>query len=105
NLIIRDATNGSTLNWGSATFVTAKRAMMTSAKPGVDVYKRGETLSTVLRASGDLSGLQIRMKVSDDLGRLLGTVSAPARGERTFTFQLKDFLGKLGFVKGGLVAQ
>ncbi len=86
NVIIRDSKDNSTLNWGSATFTTPKRAMMSSTKPGVDVYKRGETLSAVLRASGNLSGLQMRMQVSDDLGRLLGTISAPARGERTFTF-------------------
>src|SRR4030095_11179497 len=100
DVIIRDAKDNSTLNWGAATFNTPKRAMMNSVKPGVDVYKRGETLSAVLRASGDLSGLQRRMKVSDDLGRLLGTISAPARGERTFTFPLRDFLGKLAFVTG-----
>jgi len=103
NCIIRDAKDNSTLNWGAATFNTPKRAMMNSTKPGVDVYKRGETLSAVLRASGDLSGLQMRMQVSDDLGRLLGTISAPARGERTFTFSLRDFLGKLAFVNGELV--
>jgi len=103
NCIIRDTKDNSTLNWGAATFNTPKRAMMNSTKPGVDVYKRGETLSAVLRASGDLSGLQMRMQVSDDLGRLLGTISAPARGERTFTFSLRDFLGKLAFVNGELV--
>ena len=103
NVIIRDAKDNSTLNWGAATFNTPKRAMMNSVKPAVDVYKRGETLSAVLRASGDLSGLQMRMQVSDDLGRLLGTISAPARGERTFTFPLRDFLGKLAFVTGELV--
>ena len=103
NLIIRDSKDGATLNWGSATFVTPKRAMMTSTKPAVDVYKRGETLSAVLRATGNLTGLQMRMQVSDDLGRLLGTISAPARGERTFTFSLKDFLGKFALVSGELV--
>ena len=103
NLIIRDSRDGATLNWGSATFVTPKPAMMTSTKPAVDVYKRGETLSAVLRAAGSLSGLQMRMNVSDDLGRVLGTISAPARGERTFTFSLKDFLGKFAFVSGELV--
>ena len=66
--------------------------MMTATKPGVDVYQRGETLSAVLRATGDMTGLQMKMEVSDDLGRLLGAVSAPARGERTFTFPLNDFL-------------
>ena len=103
NVIIRDANDNSTLNWGAATFTTPKRAMMTSTKTAVDVYKRGETLSAVLRASGSLNGLQMRMQVSDDLGRLLGTISAPARGERTFTFQLKDFLGKFVLVKGELL--
>ena len=103
NVIIRDASNNSTLNWGAATFTTPKRAMMTSTKTAVDVYKRGETLSAVLRASGNLNGLQMRMQVWDDLGRLLGNISAPARGERTFTFQLTHFLGKFAFVRGELI--
>src|SRR6185437_6220131 len=103
DVIIRDANDNSTLNWGAATFTTPKRAMMTSTKTAVDVYKRGETLSAVLRASGDLNGLQMRMQVWDDLGRLLGNISAPARGERTFTFQLTDFLGKFALVRGELV--
>ena len=103
NVIIRDASDSSTLNWGAATFVTPKRAMMTSAKTAVDVYKRGETLSAVLRASGNLNGLQMRMQVWDDLGRLLASISAPARGERTFTFQLTDFLGKFALVRGELI--
>ena len=105
DVIIRDARDKSTLNWGAATFTTPKQALMTSTKTAVDVYKRGETLSAVLRATGNLNGLQMRMQVSDDLGRLLGTVSAPARGERTFTFQLKDFLGKFALVKGELLDQ
>jgi hypothetical protein len=103
NVVIRNPKDNSTLNWGAATFTTPKRAMMTSTKPAVDVYKRGETLSAVLRATGDLSDLQMKMWVSDDLGRVLGTVSAPARGERTFTFALKDFLGKFAIVTGELV--
>ena len=105
NVIVRNAEDKSTLNWGAATFTTPKQALMTSTKTAVDVYKRGETLSAVLRATGNLNGLQMRMQVSDDLGRILGTVSAPARGERTFTFQLKDFLGKFALVKGELVTQ
>jgi len=103
NVVIRDANDNSTLNWGAATFTTSKRGMMTSTKTAVDVYKRGETLSAVLRASGNLNGLQMRMQVWDDLGRLLGNISAPARGERTFTFQLTDFLGKFAFIRGELL--
>src|SRR3989475_1030045 len=92
-----------TLNGGAATFLTPKRAMMTLAKPAVDVYRNGETLSAVLRAAGDLSGLQMRMKVEDDLGRLLAILSKPARGERTFTYALTDFLGKFALVIAELV--
>ena len=103
NVIIRDASDNSTLNWGAGTFTTPKRAMMTSTKTAVDVYQRGETLSAVLRASGNLNGLEMRMQVWDDLGRLLGNISAPARGERTFTFQLTHFLGKFALVRGELV--
>lgn len=103
NLIIRDPHSKSTLNWGSATFKSPKRAMMTSAKLPVDVYKRGETLSAVLRAAGDLSGLQMRMQVSDDLGRILAVVSRPARGERTLTYSLTGFLGKFALVTAELV--
>jgi len=103
NVIIRDANNNSTLNWGAATFTTPKRAMMTSTKTAVEVYKRGEILSAVLRASGNLNGLRMQMQVWDDLGRLLGNLSAPARGERTFTFQLNDFLGKFALVRGELI--
>jgi hypothetical protein len=103
NVIIRDQQSGATLNWGAATFQTPKRAMMTAAKPAVDVYKRGETLSAVLRAAGDLSGLQMRMEVADDLGRLLNVIARPARGERTLTYPLSDFLGKFAFVTAELV--
>jgi hypothetical protein len=103
DVIVRDAKDNATLNWGTATFTTPKRAMMTGAKTAVDVYKRGETLSAVLRASGNLSGLQLRMQVSDDLGRVLGSISASARGERTFTLPLTDFLGKFALVTAELV--
>ena len=103
NVIIRDPQSGATLNWGAATFQSPKRAMMTIAKPAVDVYKRGETLSAVLRAAGDLSGLQMRMQVADDLGRLLAVIARPARGELTLTYPLADFLGKFALITAELV--
>ena len=102
DVIVRDARTGATLNWGSAFAHAPKRAMVTLAKPAVDVYKRGETLSTVVRAAGDLEGLKLRFKVSDDLGRLLAVSEAPARGERTFTYTLRDFVGKQAFVTAEL---
>ncbi len=103
DVIIRDPQSSATLNWGAATFQSPKRAMMTAAKPAVDVYKRGETLSAVLRAAGDLSGLQMRMRVADDLGRQLSTIARPARGERTFIYPLADFLGKFALVTAELI--
>jgi hypothetical protein len=103
NVLIRGSKDGSNLNWGATTFEMPKRALTTGTKPGADVYQRGETLSAVLRAAGNLSGLQLRMQVADDLGRLICTTSAPARGERTFTCSLRDFLGKFAFVTGELV--
>ncbi len=103
NVRIRDLQSGTTLNWGAATFESPKRAMMTMAKPAVDVYKKGETLSAVLRAAGDLSGLQMRMQVADDMGRLLGVITRTARGEGTFTYPLADFLGKFALVTAELV--
>ena len=53
DVIVRDARTGATLNWGSAVRHAPKRAMVTLAKPAVDVYKRGETLSAVVRATGE----------------------------------------------------
>ena len=103
NVIIRDERSGATLDWGAAMFQTPKRAMMTLAKPAVDVYKSGETLSAVLRAAGDLSGLQMRLQVTDDLGRLLGVIARPARGERTLTYPLTDFIGKFALLKAELI--
>jgi hypothetical protein len=103
NVIIRDAQSGATLDWGAAAFQTPKRAMMTLAKPAVDVYRKGETLSAVLRAAGDLSGLQMRLQVTDDVGRLLGVITRPARGERTLTYALTDFIGKFALLKAELI--
>jgi glycosyl hydrolase family 42 (putative beta-galactosidase) len=103
NVIVRDGQSNATLNWGAATFLTPKRAMMTLAKPAVDVYRNGETLSAVLRAAGNLSGLQMRLQVADDLGRSLVLITRPARGERTFTYALTDFLGKFALITAELV--
>ena len=103
DVIIREPQTGATLNWGAATFNSPKRAMITGARPAVDVYKRGETLSAVVRAAGDLAGLRMQLRVSDDLGRELSVVARPARGERTFTYALANFLGKYAFVTAELI--
>lgn len=102
DIIVRDARDGATLNWGSAVRHAPKPAMVTLAKPAVDVYRRGETLSAVVRAAGGLGGLKMRLKVSDDLGRLLAVLEAPARGERAFTYTLADFVGKQALITAEL---
>ncbi|HEV2863225.1 MAG TPA: beta-galactosidase trimerization domain-containing protein [Pyrinomonadaceae bacterium] len=102
DVIVRDARTGATLNWGSAVRHAPKRAMVTQARPAVDVYRRGETLSAVVRAAGQLEGLRMRLKVSDELGRLLAVLEAPARGERTFTYTLRDFVGKQALITAEL---
>ena len=103
DVVVHDARTGATLDWGAGVFAAPKRAMMTLVKPAVEVYKRGETLSAVLRAAGNLAGLRLRMKVSDDLGRLLAIVERPARGERTLSCALADFVGKSATVTGELL--
>jgi hypothetical protein len=103
NVRVRDAQTGANLNWGATTFASPKRAMMTMIKPAVDVYKKGETLSAVLRATGNLSGLQMQMRVADDMGRLLGVITRTARGERTLTYRLTDFLGKSALLTANLI--
>lgn len=103
DVIVRDAQTGATLNWGAAQLQIPKRAMMTQVKPAVDVYQRGEALSAVLAATGDLTNLKMRMSVYDDMGRLLGTSENFARGERTYTYQLSDFLGKTASVVAELI--
>jgi len=103
DVIIRDAATGATLNWGSATFTVAKRANLTGVQPATDVYRRGEILSAVVRATGNLEGSSIRFQVTDDLQRVLSDQTAPARGERYFYFSLSNFLGKSAQITAELV--
>jgi hypothetical protein len=105
NVIVRDAAGGGTLNWGSTTCEVPKRAYLTLARPSTDVYRQGEILSAVLRATGDLTNLKIRFKVHDDLGRLIASQTAPARGERYFHCSLDNFLGKHATVTAELTDQ
>ncbi len=103
NVIIRDAQSGATLNWGAATCQTPKRALMTMVRPASDLYRRGETLSAVLGAEGNLSGLKMRISLSDELGRLLTVLTEPARSERTFSIPLRNFIGKLALLTAELI--
>ncbi|HYK91641.1 MAG TPA: beta-galactosidase, partial [Acidobacteriota bacterium] len=94
DVILRDPATGATLNWASADIDFPRRATITGISPAADVYRRGETLSAVVRASGDLSSLNLRLRASDDLGRSISSESRPARPERYVYCGLQDFIGK-----------
>jgi hypothetical protein len=93
DVIVRDST-GATLQWGWAGLEAAKRASLTGLRPNATVYREGDTMSVVARAAGDLAGLALRLRFTDDLGRLRAVEEAPARGERTLFHRLDHVLGK-----------
>ena len=103
DVILRDAKSGATLDWATATFEVAKRATVTGVKPNAGVYRVGDTLSVVTRAAGRLEGLQMRLELRDDLGRLLSREDKPTPGEKTFFPRLEGFVGKRGFLTASLV--
>ncbi len=102
DVVMRDALTGGTLNWGSADFDFPRRATVTGISTAADVYRRGEVVSAVVRAAGDLSNLKLRFKVADDLGRLIVSELLPARPERYVYADLKDFLGKYVYLTAEL---
>ena len=103
DVIVRDPSTGATLNWGGAAFTVAKRANLTGVQPATDAYQRGEIISAVVRATGNLEGARIRFQVADDFQRILSDQTAPARGERYFYFSLAGFLGKYAHITAELV--
>ena len=104
DVIIRDASDGSTLDFGTGTFDVPKSATVTGIQPNATVYRVGDTMSIVTRASGDLAGLVLRLEVRDDLGRLLHREEKTTPGERTFFYALDDFAGKRASLTASLVA-
>jgi hypothetical protein len=93
SLIVRDAA-GATLDWAAASFDVPKQATLSDLRLGESVYRRGDTLTASVRASGNLSSLKLRFEVTDDLGRLLWSQARPAAAEMTFQYPLADFLGR-----------
>jgi hypothetical protein len=103
DVIVRDPANGATLAWGWAGLEAPKAATLSGLRANAEVYRAGETMSVVTRASGSLAGLTLRVRFSDDLGRERAVLSAPARGERTLFHRLDDVLGKRVLVTAELV--
>jgi hypothetical protein len=104
DVIVKDAATGATLNWGAATFMTAKAAAIDKVTPGADLYQRGDTVSATVASTGNLDGLKVRMTVSDDLDRVLSVETSPAAAENAFTYKLEDHLGKYAFLTAELVS-
>jgi glycosyl hydrolase family 42 (putative beta-galactosidase) len=102
DVVVRDEA-GATLAWGWAGVEAKKAATLSALQANAQVYRQGETMSVVARASGDLEGLTLRVRFSDDLGRVRAVETAPARGERTVFHRLDDVLGKRVLVTAELV--
>jgi len=71
--IVRDAESGETLNWASAAVERAQPATFSQFDLNSEVYREGEAISTDIRCAGDLEGLTLRLKVEDELGRLVSS--------------------------------
>jgi hypothetical protein len=102
-VIVREPGTGATLQWGWAGLDVPKPASLTGLRPNAEVYREGDTMSVVARAAGDLAALTVRLRFTDDLGRLRAVEEAPARGEGTFFHRLDHVLGKRVAVSAELV--
>ena len=102
DVIVRDA-SGATLNWGSATFEVAPRATVASVTTATDVHRRGDLMSVVARAAGDLDGLSLRLEGRDDVDRLVFREEKATRGETYFFVDLAHFVGRLVHLRAELV--
>jgi hypothetical protein len=103
DVIVRDAATGATLDWGFTSFDVPRPASITGIRTNASVYRQGETMSIVTRAAGDLGGLLTRVRLTDDLGRILHAEEKAAAGERTFFYRLDDFVGRSVQVTAELV--
>jgi hypothetical protein len=97
DVIVRNADDGATLDWGSVTFEVPQKATLASVLTSAPVYREGDTMSVVARAAGRLDGLTLRLEVRDDLGRLLGREDKGTRGESDFLYCFQEFLGQRAF--------
>ena len=94
DVIVRDAATGATFDFGAASFEVPRTASVTGVRPNAEVYRQGDTMSVVTRASGDLAGLRMRLRLSDDLERVVHVEDKATKGERYFFYPLEDFVGR-----------
>jgi len=103
DVIVRDAASGATLDFGAASFDVPRTASVTGIRPNAEVYRQGDTMSIVTRASGALEDLRMRVRLADDLERVVHEEEKPTRGERYFFYPLEDFVGRRVQVTAELV--
>jgi hypothetical protein len=103
DVILEDPVKGTTLDWGTASFSVPKRALVTGIRTNAEIYQNGDTLSIVTSAAGGLKDLKMRVKVQDDLGRLLFVEEKRTAGEKYFFCPLRNFLGKWASITAELV--
>ena len=103
DVIVRDAATGATLDFGASSFDVPRTASVTGIRPNADVYRQGDTMSIVTRASGALDGLRMRVRLTDDLDRVVHVDEKTTKGERYFFYALEDFVGRRVQVTAELV--
>ncbi len=101
--ILKDPASGATLDWGTATFTVPKRATVTALRSNGQVYQKGDTISIVTNVAGNLAGLKMRLKVADDLERIIFQEEKYTAGEKYFFCPLRNFLGKWAQITAELV--
>ena len=102
-MIVRDAATGATLDFGASSFDVPRTASVTGIRPNAEVYRQGDTMSIVTRASGALEGLRMRVRLTDDLDRVVHVEEKTTKGERYFFYALEDFVGRRVQVTAELV--
>jgi len=102
DIIVRSPA-GESLAWAATSFTVPQRATLRGIVPGAENYVRGQTLTAAVRAAGDLAGLKVRLRIADDMDRLLSADSRRAAAEVTFSHPLTDFFGYHAYLTAELV--
>jgi len=94
NLVVREPGSGVALASGSSVRGLPQQARIRQVRPNSEVYREGDLIGVETAVSGNTSGLQMRISLWDELGRLIHRQSAPARGRKSFYCPTEHFIGK-----------
>ncbi len=93
-----------TLDWGTAYTELPRSGVITSLEPDRQLYQRTDVLAVTASAEGDLSDLEARILVEDELGRIVHADIMPAAEHMEFACPLDDYIGNYAFVTLELAA-